>query len=247
MIRKLSAAALTGAIVLGAPAAAIAANSAAGTNAAASRTPAAEPGSQRDVGTVKARAHAAIARRLETLTRLAARVRDNEYLSDAHRTALSDLIAAQTRGLTALDAKIQADTDFETLKADIKSIVTDYRVYLLTVPKVHLVIGADTELAAEAKLDEVAARLQTKIDAAEAAGKDITVAQGHLDAMKAKVGDVRAAASGVPDAVLALVPQDYPGNKPALEAAQAALKTGRAAVQAARDLARQVVADLKAL
>ena len=93
----------------------------------------------------------------------------------------------------------------------------------------------------------MAARLQTKIDAAKAAGKDVTAAQGHLDAMKAKAGEVRAAASGVPDAVLPLVPQDYPGNKPALEAAQAALKTGRAAVQAARELARQVVTDLKAL
>ena len=136
MIRKLSAAALTGALLLVAPAAAMA-----GTNAAPARTPAAEPGARRDVGTVKARAHEAIARRLDTLARLASRVRDNQYVSDAHRAALGDLIAAQTRGLTALDAKIQADTDLETLKADVKSIVTDYRVYLLTVPKVHLVIG----------------------------------------------------------------------------------------------------------
>jgi hypothetical protein len=47
--------------------------------------------------------------------------------------------------------------------------------------------------------------------------------------------------------VLALVPQDYPDNKPVLEAAQASLKAGRAALQEARQLARQVVADLKAL
>jgi hypothetical protein len=227
--------------------AAMADTSAAGTNAAAARTAAPEPGARRDVGTVKVRAHEAIARRLDTLARLAPRARDNRYLSDAHRAALVDLIASQTGGLTALDAKIQADTDLETLKADVKSIVTDYRVYLLTVSKAHLVIGADTELAAAAKLDEVAARLQTKIDAATAAGKDVTAAQGHLDTMKAKVGDIRAAASSVPDAVLALVPQDYPGNKPALEAGQASLKTGRAATQAAREVARQVVADLKPL
>ena len=242
MIRKLSAAALTGALLLVAPTAAMA-----GTRATAARTPDAAPGARRDVGTVKARAHEAISRRLQTLARLTSRVHDNRYLSDAHRAALTDLFAAQTRGLTALDAKIQADTDLETLKADVKSIVTDYRVYLLTVPKTHLVIGADTELAAAAKLDQVAARLQTKIDAAAAAGKDVTAAQGHLDAMKAKVGEVRAAASGVPDSVLPLVPQDYPGNKPALEAAQTSLKTGRSSLQSARELARQVVTDLKAL
>jgi len=241
MIRKLSAAALTGALLLVAPTTAMA------STVTAARTPDAAPGARRDVGTVKARAHAAIARRLETLARLAARVRDNEYVSAAHRRALGDLLAAQTRGLTALDAKIQADTDVDTLKADVKSIVTDYRVYLLTVPKVHLVIGADTELAAAEKLDQVAVRLQAKIDAARAAGKDVSAAQGHLDAMKAKVAEVRSAASGVADAVLPLVPQEYPANKPTLEAGQASLKTGRAAVQSARELARQVVADLRAL
>ena len=241
MIRKLSAAALTGALLLVAPTAAMAS-----TRATSARTPDAA-GARRDVGTVKARAHEAISSRLQTLARLTSRVHDNRYLSDAHRAALTDLFAAQTRGLTALDAKIQADTDLETLKADVKSIVTDYRVYLLTVPKTHLVIGADTELAAAAKLDQVAARLQTKIDAAAAAGKDVTAAQSHLDAMKAKVGEVRAAASGVPDSVLPLVPQDYPGNKPALEAAQTSLKTGRSSLQSARELARQVVTDLKAL
>ena len=236
MIKKLSAAAMTGALALGAPAAAL----------AETRAPAAEQGARRDVNAIKARAHEAIERRLETLARLATRVRENRHLTDEHRAALTDLIESQIRGLSALDAKIQADTDPETLKADVKSIVTDYRVYLLTVPKVHLVIGADTELAAAVKLDEVATRLQGKIDEAAAAGKDVTTAQDHLDEMKAKVGEVRAAAGGVPDSVLPLVPQDYPDNKPVLEAAQASLKAGRVALHEARQLARQVVAALRA-
>jgi cell pole-organizing protein PopZ len=196
---------------------------------------------------VKTRAHEAINRRLETLARLAARVRDNRHLSDAHRVALSDLLEAQRRGLSALDEKIQADTGSETLKTDVKAIVTDYRVYLLTVPKVHLVIGADTELAAAAKLDEVATRLQAKVDEAAAAGEDVAEAQRHLDAMKGKDSETRTRASGVAGAVLPLVPQDYPGNKPVLEAGQTALKAGRSALHDAGRLARQVVADLKAL
>jgi hypothetical protein len=235
MIKKLSAAAVSGALVLGAPATALAQ-----TDAQVERP------ARRDLASVKARAHEAIERRLETLARLAARVRENRHLTDEHRAALSELIQSQIDGLAALDAKIQADTDPETLRADVKSIVTDYRVYLLTVPKVQLVIGADTELAAAAKLDEVAARLQGKIDEAAAAGKDVTTAQGHLDEMKAKIAEVRSSAGDVADSVLQLVPQDYPENKPALESAHASLKAGRAAVHDARQLARQVVSDLKA-
>jgi hypothetical protein len=237
MIKRLSAVAVAGALVLGAPAAAMAQTATAGTDERVHRT----------AETVKARAHEAISRRLETLDRLAGRVRDSRTLTDAHRAALAELVESQQQGLTALDAKIQADTDPETLRADVKSIVTDYRVYLLTVPKVHLVICADTEIAVADRLDDVATRLQQRIDAAAAAGKDVATAQGHLDEMKAKVAGARAAASGVPDQVLPLVPQDYPDNKPTLDAARASLATGRAALRDARELARQVVADLKAL
>lgn len=237
MMKRLSAAAVTGALVLGAPAAAL----------AASPTSPAQQGVRRDAGAVKARAHEAIERRLQTLDRLAQRVRDNRQLSDSHRAALTDLIESQVRGLTALDATIQADTDVEKLVADAKSIVTDYRVYLLTGPKVHLVIGADTEVAVAAKLDEVAGRLQTKVDRAAAASKDVTTAQSHLDEMKAKLADAHSSAAGVPDAVLPLVPQDYPDNKPVLDTARASLQAGRTALHAARDLAREVVANLKAL
>jgi hypothetical protein len=235
MMRRLSAAAITGALVVGAPAVAAAQTTAPATESRADR-----------VDAVKARAHEAIERRLQTLERLASRVRGSRPLSDAHRTALDELIESQRSGLTALDAKIQADTDAETLRADVRSIVTDYRVYLLTAPKVHLVICADTELAVAARLDEVAARLQAKVDEAEAAGKDVTAAQGHLDAMTAKVGEARTAASGVPDSVLPLVPQDYPDNEPTLDAARASLQTGRTALREARELARQVVTDLRA-
>jgi hypothetical protein len=237
MNKKLYAAAMSGALVLAAPAVALAAPSA----------PAAERAATRDGSIVKRRAHEAIERRLNTLRRLADRVRDNRRLTHDHRATLTDLINDQIEGLTALDGKIQADTDRETLLADVKSIVTDYRVYLLTVPKVHLVVGADTEVAVADRLDQVAARLQTKIDEAEAAGKDVTVAQGHLDDMKAKAGDARSAASGVPESVLPLLPQDYPDNKPTLDRARDRLREGRTALREAAKLARQVVQDLKAL
>ena len=77
----------------------------------------------------------AIARRLETWPAWRRGCATTEYAlrcSSRPRSLIS--FAAQTRGLTALDAQIQADTDLETLKADVKSIVTDYRVDLLTVP-----------------------------------------------------------------------------------------------------------------
>jgi hypothetical protein len=196
--------------------------------------------------TVKARAHAAIERRLATLADLRSRVTGQARLTSGDRGQLLTQIDADSRGLTALDAKIQADTDRATLRTDVEAIVVDYRVYLLTVPKVHEVIAADTELAAVTRLDAIAARLQAAIDAARAHGHDTTRAQADLDAMKAKVAAADGAAAPVPGQVLPLTPPNWAtADRPVLEAARTSLVDGRADLAAARDLAHQVVADLR--
>src|SRR2546422_337472 len=113
---RLAAAALAGGLVVGGAGAAQAA-----------------PGDRIDA--VKHRAHTAVEHRLDTLTKLRQRVTDDAHLTDADRTELLAEIDADSTGLTALDQKIQADTDKDTLKADVHAIVLDYRVYLLMVPK----------------------------------------------------------------------------------------------------------------
>src|SRR5439155_10089617 len=95
------------------------------------------------ISVLKARGDFEIDRRLRTLADLTRRVHDATHLTAADRDALTTQLAAETSGLTALKAKIDADTDLATLRADLRDIVTQYRVYLLMDPKVHLVIGAD--------------------------------------------------------------------------------------------------------
>src|SRR5205823_6265817 len=95
------------------------------------------------MGALKARGDFEIDRRLRTLAYLSRRVHDATHLTADDSDALTTQLAAETSGLTALKAKIDADTDLATLRADLRDIVTQYRVYLLMDPKVHLVIGAD--------------------------------------------------------------------------------------------------------
>src|SRR2546428_166016 len=86
----------------------------------------------RDAGDVE------IDRRLGTLTTLDGLVRDARHLTDADRQELLGEISADRSGLTALKAKIDADTDLTTLRNDLRTIVTGYRVYVLLEPKVRL-------------------------------------------------------------------------------------------------------------
>ena len=190
-----------------------------------------------------------IDRRIDTNTRLQSRVANADSLTSADRAALHSQLTADTRGLTVLRGKIDGETDVDTLLADLKKIVTDFRIYLLMVPKTDEVIAADAELAAVARLGTLSTNLQTRIDAAKAAGKDVTQAQGELDAMNAKAAQVSPLIQGIPAAVLPLTPAQYNDGtaKPILTSSRVSLQSGRGLLVGARADAMACVAALKAL
>jgi len=188
-------------------------------------------------------ATAAITRRVLALRELTTAAKAIVRLSDADRTALTSQLQDQVNGLTSLNAKIQGDGDLATVRADAGTIITDYHVYVLTIPKARGVVVSDIELTAEDRLSKLADRLQTMID--QASGKDTTKAKTDLAALRAKLTSVTTAVSPLPAALLALQPAGYPGNRTTLEQARATLRTGRQTLGDAATLARTVITDLK--
>ena len=193
--------------------------------------------------TAKRLATAAITRRVLALRELMTAAKSIVRLSDADRSALTTQLQDQVNGLTSLNAKIQGDNDEATVRADAQKIITDYRVYVLTIPKARGVVVADIELNAEDRLSKLADRLQSMID--QASGKDTTKAKSYLASLRAKLTSVTGTVSPLPASLLALQPAGYPGNRTTLEGDRMALRTGRANLADAAVLARQVVADLR--
>ncbi len=194
---------------------------------------------------LKQRGDTEIDRRLGTLTTLKGVVTDAKHLTDADRQALLGQINADTTGLTALRTKIDNDTDLATLRADVRSIVTAYRVYVLLEPQVRLVRAADASVDLAEYFDDLATRLQSRIDAAKGAGKDVTAAQAALDDMIAKVADAKAKATPIPGQEIPLTPAGYPANRPTLVSARGTLLQVKADYETARNDARTVVSALK--
>lgn len=163
-------------------------------------------------------------------------------LGEDHRAALTTQLQEQINGLTGLGARIQGDHDEATLRADAQRIVTDFRVYVLTIPKARGVMLADIELAATDRFTKLADRLATAIVEAK---RDTTDTQENLAQMRAKLGAVTAAVPPIPAALLALQPAGYPANQTVLEQARQALRAGRTDLADASVLARRLIADLK--
>jgi hypothetical protein len=174
----------------------------------------------------KAKAIAAIDRRLAWLDALTGHINGAQHLSADHKATLLDKINADRLGLRSLRAQIVADDDGPTFRQHAQQIVTDYRVYLLLTPQVHMTIVADA-------MDNAYERLSAVADKLAAEGKDVTE-------LRARIADAKAHADPVPAHVLPLVPHGYPDNKPVLDAARDDLETARADLKAAVAIARSL-------
>ena len=239
LVKRMSALAVAGGLVLGLSTTAFASGA---TNTV---TPA-----PAGLDNLKHACESAIARRLVSLGSLQTTVSSNTYLTSEHKTTLLGEITAEVSGLTTLKAKIAADTSRATLVADCMSIVDHYRVYLLMIPQAHLMIAADASVAIGAKLDDLASKLQADIAKAKAAGKDTTDAQRDLDAMIAATAAGKATAAGVPALIgftLPLNPADYGADHADVVSARQMIQKAHDDFVHARADAKQVIADLRAL
>jgi hypothetical protein len=195
----------------------------------------------------RGRCEQAVDQRLATLDKLSAAVAGRAAVTDDHRATLEGQIAAARDGLTALRASIAADADAASLKAHCREIVEGYRVYLVVVPRTHEVVAADAIVAGADRMSARVGDLATAIDAAEAAGRDVTHDRELLADLQAKVAAARDAAAGVPDTVIGLTAADWNAGtaQPALEAGHATLAQARADLASALTSAKEIVQDLR--
>ncbi len=198
-----------------------------------------------DLAAAKARCVEAITVRHREIATLNGLAGSAASLTDAHEATIHSFLSAADSGLTALQATIEADTDPAALRAHCESIATDYRIFALRSPQVHLAIGGDKAAAAITKSAGIVTRLENAIEAAAAAGEDVTAATAALADMKAKLADASAVLSGVVDTELGFTPADWNANHSVLAPTTAALRTVKGDLQAAVADARAIIADLK--
>ena len=191
--------------------------------------------------TLRAFGDCQIARRFTTLDNLASRVSGSKVLTSADAGALSSEIASTRSGLTSLKAQIDVETSLAALKTEVRKIAADYRVYLLVVPQVNLVSGADTVGAARPIFDKISANLTARIATATTAGKNTTAAQADLDAMNAAVAQAVSLTQPLPAALLPLTPAQYDAGT-----AGTVLKNSRATLVQARGLLKAARKDAQA-
>lgn len=195
--------------------------------------------------TLNTRAANEISRRITALKELLTKIAGLKHLTDTEKSTLSSGVQAEIDSLTALQAKIQADTDLATLKADVQSIVTSYRVFALYIPQVRLLTAAESLDNVADNMLGIGTRLQTRLTELQNAGENVTSAQTTLSNMQFKLTDAKAQSNAITAAVTPLTPAGFPGNKTTLQAARTRLATGVKDIKEAAIDAKQIMSVLK--
>jgi hypothetical protein len=188
-----------------------------------------------------------IARRLQSLNKLEGQINAATKLSAASKATLVGEVNTTITGLNTLKVKLDADTNLSDARNDAKAILSDYRVYALVMPKAHLVKLADDILTTSDKLTSLADKLQTRITAAQQAGKDVASPQTKLDDLKSQAAAAQTLATSVETNIMNLQPTDYNNNHKLLDGYNGQLKTARGNNQAAYADARAIAQSLKGL
>lgn len=177
-----------------------------------------------------------IDKRIESLTKLKARLADMKLLSADVLASISASLDAEIAKLQTLKTQIGNDTSTSTLKADASTITKGLRVFLVVEPKARIAASASRINAVVTQMNLLVTKLQTRIATAKAAGIDTTAAEAALVDLQAKIADAKVQA----DAAVAMTVNLQPDNgDAAIKAANLqALKDARAKlVLAQKDLA----------
>ena len=201
---------------------------------------------------VIAKSDTAITTRITSLNKAVAHIAKYKNLTDAQKASLTSTVQTTIDAMNTLKAKIDADTDLATVKADYASITKAYRVYLVVLPNTATVAAVDNAMSNITAYQTTIATLNTRINTAQTAGKDVTVVQAASADATVKLTDGQSQANALITAVTSLKVDNgdatvKANNKTQLAAAKAAKKALLADVAAAKKDIASVRSGLKTL
>ena len=196
---------------------------------------------------IRSKGAAEIAKRQGSLTSTQAKVASQKADCGFNSLRAGEMTATSV-GLTTLGGQLAATTDLPTAQILYRKIFTDFRVYLVVLPKAGKAMRCDNAFESIAKFKESALKVQAEIDAAKAKGADTTAAQALKDVATASVAALNPAAAIAP--CMGLLPDMgtttvQAANAAALQSCDASLDSVFANLKSARAKLEQARAALK--
>lgn len=191
-----------------------------------------------------------IERRGDHLMALMDRIEDMVRLPESEKDRITALLQTQIDSLVSLKGRIEAASDIDSLKTDIRSIKDSYRVFVLTIPQTRVTVAAEKIKATAETMAELSVKLERHIAEANAQGKETARLSASLADMKTQLSEATANADAALRLVASLTPDNgdaakAEANMKALREAQAKLKAGHENLKQARQDAGAILKGLR--
>jgi len=160
---------------------------------------------QQRIPTLIARGDSEIAKRITSLNSAISRVQALKKLADTQKTTIVATYNTVIANLNTLKTKIDADTDFASLRTDVMSIFGNNRVYALIMPQESILTASDRIQDVATDMNALATKLQSRIYA-QTKGNDVATIQASLADFNAKVADAQTQAQNAVNEVSGLTP-----------------------------------------
>jgi hypothetical protein len=159
-----------------------------------------------------ARGQQEISKRVQSLGSLESKIQSSK-LSDTQKSTLTPLIDTNVAGLKTLSDQIGAGTDVTAVKALDQKVYTDFRIYAVVIPQINEARSLYGERnSADSFITVTLPKIQAKLDAAKAKGKDVSARQTAVDNAKTTLASIQADIDGQVTKALGVKPSDYPAT-----------------------------------
>jgi hypothetical protein len=205
---------------------------------------------QQRLTNIQTKGNEEIERRLASLNTILGKISQTTKLSSSDQMTLSNEVNTEINGLNSLKSQLDSATTVAAAGSDAQSIINEYRVYALVLPKVWLVSTADGQQVTGGKLTTLAGKLQTRISADQTAGKNastIQTLQSELNDMTTQTNNAQAISSNMESTVITLQPTDYDSDHTILSGDRQQLQTAANDNKAAYTDAQNIINTLKTL
>lgn len=188
-----------------------------------------------------------ISRRLTSLNSVSSQISGISKLTASDKSYLTNEVNTEITGLTSLKTQLDAATTAQLAVSLAQSIISEYRVYALVLPKVWLIKTADTQQVTESKLSLLAQKIQTRITSDQNSDKNVSSLQTELNAMITQTNNAQAISNKIETTVLHLQPSSYDSDHTILSGDRAQLITAHSDNEAAYTDAISLVSSLTSL
>ena len=184
-----------------------------------------------------------VANRVDLLNRLLVRVNGLKRLSANEKSQFSSEIQTDINNLNQIKTKCDSDTTLPILRADVRTIYTNLRIYAVFAPQVRLLVAADSLDYVDGLLAGYSTKLQFRINQ-QGNPANLT---SLLNDMNAKISDAQTQYTNAENLILPLNPASYPNSNQVLQNARTDIRNGASDLRSAWQDAIQIRQGLKSL